>query len=93
MNYIDYINEVVKPQKEPRGFRFSEKQWENASSKFAHKREIFGVHIGNRFWSKRDLIITHHCDDCEVELSFDFFWGRGMCIEVSAHGLRHVQWY
>ena len=96
MNYFTYINEVVKPQKETRGFKMSAEAWNKACSKLPpseyHKPD-FTIYMGNPFAMKRDLIIEQPMDiGGYVELSFDFTFGRGICIEVQCEGVRVKQW-
>ena len=96
MNYIDYINEVVKPQQETRGFKMSEKAWNKACSNLPpsnHQKPDFTIYMGNPFSMKRDLIIEQPMDiGGYVELSYDLTWGRGVCLEVQCEGVRVKQW-
>ena len=96
MSYINYVNEVVKPQQETRGFKMSEEDWNKACSNLPssnyHKPD-FIIHMGNPFVMKRDLIIEQPMDiGGYVELSFDLTWGRGICLEVQYEGVRVKQW-
>lgn len=96
MNYFTYINEVVKPQQESRGFKMSAKAWDKACSNFAVQstpKDDFVIYMGNPFSMKRDLIIEQPMDiGGYVDLSFDFTFGRGICLEVECEGVRVKQW-
>ena len=83
MNYIDYINEVVSPQqKKTKKFKLSK----------GIKKPTLNINpdnvkiIKDRFWTKRDLIISYEFDRqlntppfFRIDIGFDF---RGMCIDV-----------
>ena len=96
MNYINYINEVVKPQQKTNGFKMSQEAWDKACSNLAvtaPAKDDFTIYMGNPYSMKRDLIIKQSMDiGGYVELSYDLTWGRGVCLEVQCEGVRIKQW-
>ena len=83
MNYINYINEVVKPQEnKSTGFKMDSNILRNNMVPDIKSIEI----IKTAFITKRDLIITHKFENLpsyekrlHLDVSFDI---RGMCIDL-----------